>query len=218
MNDDLELRRNVEAELQWEPTVPAATLGVAVKDGVVTLTGFFVDSLPAKWAAERAVKRVLGVRAVADEIEVKLPGFSERTDVDIARAAVNALEWRNWVPRGKVEVMVHDGHLTLQGEVEWQYQKTAAEDAVRFLLGVTGVTNLLTIRPQVQPAEVEASIGRALGRNARLVTAQIRVSTLGHKVILRGKVRSWDEMEDVVEAAWAAPGVGNVDNQIVVEV
>ena len=163
---DAELQRDVLDELEWEPSVDAAHIGVSVKDGVVTLTGH-VSSYAEKYAAERAAKRVHGVKAVANEIDVKLPGSSRRTDEDIAEAAVSALKSHLSVPADRIKVTVRNGLVTLEGEVEWQYQKIAAENAVRYLAGVTGVSNLITVKPRVSPSELKSKIEDALKRSAR---------------------------------------------------
>jgi osmotically-inducible protein OsmY len=212
---DLELKKSVEAELNWEPSVNAAEIGVAVKDGVVTLTGR-VDSYWEKVAAERAVARVAGVRAVANELEIHLPFSNERTDEDIARAAVNRLGWSVSVPRDRIKVKVSKGWLTLEGTVDWQYQKTAAEEAVRNLVGVKGVLNHIEVKPQVSKTEVKSAIEAALKRSAEVDANRITVESDGDKVILRGTVRSWFEREEAERAAWRAPGVRSVDNRITI--
>ena len=182
---------------------------------MVTLSGN-VSNYYEKWSAERAAQRVYGVKAVAEEIEVKLPGSSQRNDTDIAQAAVNALEWNISVPHDRVEVKVQDGWITLDGEMEWWYQKQAAENAVHHLIGVKGVSNLITIKPKVEAFEVKAMITEAFKRNARLDAQNIRVETSGGKVILRGSIRSWAERREVEDAAWAAPGVTDVENHLIV--
>jgi osmotically-inducible protein OsmY len=212
---DLELKKSVEAELNWEPSVNAAEIGVAVKDGVVTLTGR-VDSYWEKVAAERAAARVAGVRAVANELEIHLPFSNERTDEDIARAAVNRLGWSVSVPRDRIKVKVSKGWLTLEGTVDWQYQKTAAEEAVRNLVGVKGVLNHIEVKPQVSKTEVKSAIEAALKRSAEVDANRITVESDGDKVILRGTVRSWFEREEAERAAWRAPGVRSVDNRITI--
>ncbi len=220
MKTDAQLQRDVMNELQWEPTVHAAEIGVAVKDGVVTLSGD-VDSYAKRWAAERAVKRVSGVKAVAEEIKVTLPGTYRRADEDIARAAANILAWDYWVPHDRVEVMVQNGRVTLSGDVDGYYQKAAAEDAVRHLIGVSGVTNSITIKPPVRTVktlEVKNKIEEALKRNARLLlnAEKIQVDISGNKVILRGSVGSWADHDEAEQAAWSAPGVSEVENKILV--
>jgi osmotically-inducible protein OsmY len=187
---DLELQWAVMEELKWEPRVNPAHIGVSVKNGVVTLTGH-VSSYAEKYAAERAAKRVRGVRAVANEIDVKLPGSSRITDEDIATAAVNALRSNVAVPADRVKVTVNKGWVTLEGEVEWQYQRIAAENAVRYLPGVTGVTNLIVVKPRAAPTDLKAKIEEALKRAAELDASRITVEVDGGKVILRGTVRSW---------------------------
>jgi osmotically-inducible protein OsmY len=212
---DLELKKSVEAELNYEPSVHAAEIGVAVKDSIVTLTGR-VQSYWEKLAAERAAGRVSGVRAVVNELEIRLPYASERTDEDIARAAVNALEWTISVPSERIKVKVSKGWITLEGNVEWQFQKSAAEKAVRYLTGVKGVSNLIDVKPQVSKSVVKTAIEDALKRSAEVDANRIKVETDGEKVILRGTVRSWFEREEAERAAWAAPGVRSVDNRITI--
>jgi osmotically-inducible protein OsmY len=216
MIDDTELQQRVIDELAFEPSVNAAHIGVAVKNGIVTLTGH-VTSYAEKYAAENAAKRVQGVRAVVNELEVKLPGSSERTDEDIAEAAVAALKANTLVPDDKIKLTVENGWVTLEGEVEWHYQKTAAEDAVRNITGVRGVTNLITVKPNVTPSEIKRKIEDAFKRTAELDASNIQVEVDGGKVVLRGKVRSWAEREAAEREAWSAPGVWSVENYIAVE-
>ncbi|MGB7847546.1 MAG: BON domain-containing protein [Candidatus Acidiferrum sp.] len=210
---DLELKKNVESELNWEPSINAAEIGVAAKDGIVTLTGH-VKSYWEKSSAERAASRVSGVRAVVNELEIRLPNSSERTDEDIARAAVRALDWSVSVPSDRIKVKVCKGWITLEGTVEWQYQKSAAENAVRNLLGVKGVSNMIEVKPQVSKVVVKSAIEDALKRSAELDASRITVETDGDKITLRGTVRSWVEREEAERAAWGAPGVRRVDNRI----
>ncbi len=211
---DEQLQRAVQDEMKWDARIQPNEIGVAVKDGVVTLTGW-VDSYTKKWAAERAALRVSGVRAVANDIEVRLPSAVERTDQDIAAAAVRALEWDASVPEDRVRVTVRSGWVTLEGSVDWQYQRRAAERAMRSLTGVRGVTNLITVSPQEpQPQELRKRIEQALVRNAETDAHRIVVTVDGDKVILTGTVRSWAERQEAERVAWSAPGVLDVDNRI----
>jgi osmotically-inducible protein OsmY len=216
MKSDNGLQRDIIDELAWEPSIDAAAIGVAVVDGVVTLTGQ-VRSLTEKWTAEHVTKRIAGVRAVANDIEIHLPGESQRTDADIARAALNALEWDVWVPHHRVTVAVSDGIITLEGEVDTQYQKQAAERVIRHLTGVKAVTNLLRVKAAVAPADVKAKIMAAFQRSAVIDARQIQVEMREGQAILRGRVRSWAERDTAEQAAWAAPGVARVVDLLTIE-
>jgi osmotically-inducible protein OsmY len=215
MKNDLDLQRDVFDELKWEPAVHSTNIGVIVKDGVVTLEGV-VDSYPEKWAAERAAKRVSGVKALALELEVKLPGSGEQTDADIAEAAESALRWDILAPQDRIKVTVEKGFLTLEGEVDWEYQRSAAKKAVLNLTGVKGVANEITVKPNVAPIDVKAKIEAALKRNAILDAEQIHVQADGGKVTLSGCVSSWAERDEAEAAAWSAPGVSEVKDVIAV--
>lgn len=212
---DLELKKRVEDELNWEPSVNAAEIGVSVKNGIVTLSGN-IPSYWEKFAAERAAARVAGVKAVVNELEVRLPTSSERTDEDLARAAVNALNWSVAVPADGIKVKVSRGWITLGGSVEWQYQKRAAKKAVRDLIGVRGVTNLIEVKPLVRTTEVKSAIEEAIERSAEVDANHISVEVDADRVILRGAVRSWVERDEAERAAWRAPGVRSVDNRITI--
>lgn len=213
MMSDLELQRKVMDELAWDPSVDAANIGVSVGSSIVSLNGH-VKSFAEKWAAERVAQRVSKVKAVTDELIVKLPGEYQRSDEDIALAAVNSLDWNSLVPRGKIKVLVDHAWITLDGDVEYFYQKEGAEYAVRNLLGVRGVTNEIQIKPIVRPSDVRNKIEQALERAAELDAKKISVEANQGKVILRGKVRSWAERSEAEHAAWAAPGVTDVKNEM----
>jgi osmotically-inducible protein OsmY len=205
---DASIRQNVIDELEFEPSIDAAHIGVAVETGVVTLTGH-VHSYAAKIAAERAVSRVKGVQAIAEEIEVRFPGDSRTADSEIAQRALDVLKWSAVVPNG-ILVRVQKGWVTLTGEVNWQYQKAAAETAVRRLSGVMGVCNSITIKSQVQAKDVKRKIEDALKRNAEIEAEGIRVMAVDDKVTLEGVVHNWQERRAVENAAWSVPGVRGV--------
>ncbi|HUB43959.1 MAG TPA: BON domain-containing protein [Acetobacteraceae bacterium] len=215
MRSDLDIKRDVEAELRWNPDIDATDIAVAVKNGVVTLTGF-VRSYTQKREAERTVKRVAGVAAVANDLEVRLPIFNQRPDPEIARDAVAAIQHNLPYSGDHIRVVVRDGWITLEGTVEWNYQRERAEEAVRHVRGLKGVTNLIQLSPRVLPTEVKHKIDEALRRSAEVDAERITVETDGGTVILKGTVRSWVERDAAERTAWAAPGVTRVENQITV--
>lgn len=215
MRTDSQIKSDVEFELKWEPDIDATDIAVAVKSGVVTLTGF-VRSYSQKYQAERTVKRVAGVSGVANDIEVRLPSSSERPDPEIARDAVAALKSELPYSSENMKVIVKDGWLTLEGSAEWNYQRTRAEDAVRRVKGVRGVINMIALKPRVTPTEIKSKIEDAFRRSAQVDAQRITVEASGGEVTLKGTVRSWAERQEAERAAWRAPGVTKVDNRIVV--
>lgn len=215
MKTDSQLQKDVMAELKWEPAVHAEQIGVEVKDGIVTLAGR-VDSFPAKWNAERAALRVAGVKALAVEIDVKLAGSNQRTDADVARTVENVLLWTTYLPKDSVKVMVEGGWVTLSGEVQWAFQRATAATAVRYLSGVKGVNDQITIKPGVTASVVKNDIEAALKRRATSEANGIKVAVSGSQVTLSGKVPTWAERDAAGSAAWASPGVSNVVDNIAI--
>jgi len=217
MKTDAQLQQDVMAELKWEPTLSAAQIGVSAKDGVITLTGA-VDGYAKKSEAEDAVKRVVGVTAVVEKIEVKYPSeWAKKDDNDIAAEVVNAFKW-NWeVPTGKVKAKVEKGWVTLEGELAWKFQSDAAAMAVKALLGVAGVSNNIKIKSQAEDVLEKADIESALERNWSVSDQEIQVKVSGHKATLTGTVDSWYQKDEAGRIAWNAPGVWNVENKLRVE-
>jgi len=213
MKTDAQIKADVTAELAWDPSIHATAVGVVVKDGLVTLTGH-LDSLAEKHAVERAVRRVSGVRGIAVELEVKPAGEHRRGDAEIAKAALAALRWHSWVPEEHVKVEVEDGWVTLSGEVDWRYQATSAEQCVRPLTGVRGVTNNIGVKPRVSEKDISEEITAALTRHAQREASHIGVEVDGGVVTLKGQVHSLPEHEAALGAAWATRGVSRVVDKL----
>jgi len=211
--DDKSLRQFIIDEVEFEPSVDSATIGVAVEKGVVTLTGH-VRSYAEKVAVEDAVQRIKGVRALAEELEVRYPNEKKAADDQIAERAVNIIAWSAMIPQGLVRIKVQHGWVTLEGTLDWQFQRYAAEDAVRRLSGVVGVHNMIKVNPRVQPADVKAKILAALKRDAELEAGSIVVDVKGDRVVLEGKVKAWHERRLAERAAWSAPGVASVEDNL----
>lgn len=216
MKTDSQLQADVIAELKWEPSINSTQIGVEVKNGIVTLVGH-VDSYAEKWAAERAAQRVFGVRALVIELAIMLPGSSQRSDRDIAASAETALRWITFVPKDSVKIMVENGWVTLTGAVDWAYQREFATGAVRYLLGVTGLSDQITLRAKPSHSVVKSDIEAALKRNADQDASAIAVTVHGSDVTLSGTVHSWHERERATHTAWGSPGVRNVVDNMVLE-
>lgn len=213
MKTDQQLKKDVEAELEWDPAVHSARIGVTVQDGIVTLSGSVAD-LAEKAEIERAARRVEGVQAIAMEVQVSLPTDHIRTDADIARAVENALKWHTQLPANRIQVKVERGLVTLSGEVDWDYQRRSAESAVHLLTGVVGVVNLISIKAKPTPANISERIRSALERQAEREARAIEVSVTGSTTTLRGTVHSWYEWAAAQGAAWSAPGITSVRNEL----
>ncbi len=213
--DNTELRQLVIDELDFQPAINAAHIGVAVENGIVTLTGY-VTSYHEKIMAEQTVQRMKGVRGIVEEIEVRFPDDKKTADDEIAARALKIIEWDTLIPADSIKVKVQRGWITLRGEVDWQFQRKAAEDAVRRLSGIFGVTNLITIRERVQVGDVKRSIETALRRDAEVEANQIRVLVNDGKVVLEGRVHSWYERSAAERAAWSVPGVTSVVDHLAI--
>lgn len=216
MKTDYEIQKDVMDELRWEPILSANEIGVAVKNGIVTLSGT-VDTFSKKAAAERAASKVSGVKAVAEDLEVKLFNTLKKNDTEIAQAIMTALKWNSSVNEDKIMVKVDNGWVTLEGEAEWLFQKNSAKNSIENLVGVRGITNRIQLTPKVKMNEVKEKINAAFQRHASLDASHIHAGTIGNKVILTGTVRSLAEKNDAEDAAWAAPGVTMVENKLEVK-
>lgn len=214
MKTDTQLQKDVMDEIKWEPSTTAAQIGVAASNGVVTLTGE-VASYAEKWAVERASQRVDGVKGIAEELTIKPCGEHVKNDTEIAAAAVSSLKWHVWVP-STIQATVAQGWVTLSGTVDWDYQRNAAHDSICFMPGVKGVSNNITLKPTVQPTSVKNAIEKAFVRSAELDATTVQVAANGGAVTLSGSVRTWGEKDQAASAAWNAPGVNSVKNDIAV--
>jgi len=217
MKSDLQIQKDVMEELKWEPFLNASEIGVAVKNGVVTLSGQ-VDTYSKKLTAEKVTKRVAGVKAVAEDILVGISPAYRKTDAEIAEAVLNALKWHSGVKDEKIKIKVEGGNVRLDGEVDWEYQRSSAKKAIENLAGVRSVINLITLKPVTTASDIQQKISAALLRSATIDADKITPEVIGSRVTLRGKVRSFAEKEDAEIAAWNAPGITNVESNLEIEV
>jgi len=216
MKTDSQIQQDVMEQLRWEPFLNASQIGVAVKNGIVTLSGQ-VDSYAKKLAAENATKKIAGVKAIAEDIQIGVSPAYNKTDTEIAEAVVNALKWHSYVQEDKIKIKVENGNVRLEGEVEWEYQRSSAKTAIENLIGVRSVINLITLKPKITPYDIKQKISSAFSRSAIIDAGKISAEVVGGKVVLRGSVRSFAEKDDAENAAWSAPGVTSVDNRIEME-
>jgi len=216
MRTDAEIQKDVLEELKWEPFLNASEIGVAVKDGVVTLSGT-VNMYSKKLGAEKAAKRVAGVKAVAEEIDVKLFSSSVKNDTEIARTIADSLKWHSSVQEEKIKIKVEDGWVTLEGQVDWEFQKDAVKSTIEDLTGVKGITNLITVKPSVTAKDIKQKISSAFHRSATIDSEKVKIDISGNRAILTGKVRSMAEKDDAEDAAWNAQGVTSVENKLIVD-
>ena len=216
MKTDDEIQKDIMEQIKWEPYLKASEIGVAVKNGVVTLSGH-VDSYPKKLAAENAAKKIAGVKAIAEDIQIGVSPAQDRSDTEIAEAIINAIKWHTAVREEKIKVKVENGIVKLEGEVEWEFERQKVKTAIENISGVRAVHNLIVIKPQATPTDVERKIRAAFHRSATIDSGKINAEVIGNKVILRGNVRSFVEKEDAENAAWSAPGVLSVESHLKVE-